>query len=202
MQHHPATRPMRCSRRGRQTTSHHGCPASPRHTLLPRLTRPQALDLSKQQEVTKAQELKTEEAKNQAAAAAAAAVRALKTLAAGACFSSHLEQRPGVHGGVGTIFRRQRQWRSRAEAAALDICSGHGSSWGACSTRLLPRSAKLGATGRRHQVFSPQLRTQPPCAAAAQEQERVRWESQSKFAQEEAQRKAQLAQYQDELARK
>lgn len=39
-------------------------------------------------------------------------------------------------------------------------------------------------------------------AAAAQEQERVRWEMQSKFAQEEAQRKAQLAQYEDELARK
>jgi hypothetical protein len=35
-----------------------------------------------------------------------------------------------------------------------------------------------------------------------QEQERVRWEAQSKFAQEEAQRKAQLAQYEDELARK
>ncbi|KIY92087.1 hypothetical protein MNEG_15875 [Monoraphidium neglectum] len=39
-------------------------------------------------------------------------------------------------------------------------------------------------------------------AAAAQEQERVRWEAQSKYAQEEAQRKAQLAQYNDELARK
>lgn len=39
-------------------------------------------------------------------------------------------------------------------------------------------------------------------AAAAQEQERVRWEMQSKFAQEEAQRKAQMAQYEDELARK
>jgi hypothetical protein len=30
----------------------------------------------------------------------------------------------------------------------------------------------------------------------------VRWEAQSKYAQEEAQRKAQLAQYNDELARK
>ena len=39
-------------------------------------------------------------------------------------------------------------------------------------------------------------------AAAASEQERVRWEMQSKYAQEEAQRKAQLAQYEDELARK
>jgi len=39
-------------------------------------------------------------------------------------------------------------------------------------------------------------------AAAAQEQERVRWEMQSKYAQEEAQRKAQMAQYEDELARK
>ncbi len=35
-----------------------------------------------------------------------------------------------------------------------------------------------------------------------QEQEGVRWEQQRQFAQEEAQRQAQLAQYQDELARK
>jgi hypothetical protein len=39
-------------------------------------------------------------------------------------------------------------------------------------------------------------------AAAGAEQERVRWEAQGRFAQEEAQRKAQLAQYEDELARK
>jgi hypothetical protein len=41
-----------------------------------------------------------------------------------------------------------------------------------------------------------------PNDCAPQEQERVRWEMQSKYAQEEAQRKAQMAQYEDELARK
>ena len=48
-------------------------------------------------------------------------------------------------------------------------------------------------------------RARPPAAPAhrpAQQHEKVRWEEQRKSMQQDSQQKAQLAQYQDELARK
>jgi hypothetical protein len=55
---------------------------------------------------------------------------------------------------------------------------------------------------KQQELKAEEAKAAAAAASAGVEQERVRWEAQSRFAQEEAQRQAQLAQYQDELARK
>jgi hypothetical protein len=169
------------------------------------------LELQRQQEVTKQAEAKTKEAEFKAQANAYAKVHMHGSTCC-ACIllhSSAAEQKRVLISNLQDSHAPAACYQLPAATdMPLDTCRTADSSAMYCySLCIRPNFANhSSAFSLSPQCLLPQVHTQlplkPPNTRDTQEQEHIRWEEQRKTMSEEAQRQAQLAQYNDELARK
>ena len=187
-------------------------PPGPPHLCL------QVFEQIKAQELTKQAELKAKEAEFKAQAERAATVRAaaqsvwrVVCTAGWTCSGSVGRVRrlcSGVCAAAGWVefgcwaledAVRQAGWKADLVGArgGCAIAGGREEGVRLCSAACL-RRAPPSCAALRCLAHPPAL----PSTLVCQEHERVRWEEQRKAMQQDAQQKAQVAQYQDELARK